>query len=58
MGRTDVVKIRKSQDGMQINAAVVLVDGIGFIPQVSAGLPDPGQDILNGWFSHVINSPR
>jgi hypothetical protein len=42
MGRTDVVKIRKSQDGMQINAAVVLVDGIGFIPQVSAGLPDPG----------------
>jgi hypothetical protein len=41
MRRTDVIKIGKSQDGMQVDPAVVLVDGVGLVPQVSAGLLDP-----------------
>jgi hypothetical protein len=42
MGCTDVIKIGKSQDSMQVDSAVVLVDGVGLDPQVSAGLLDPG----------------
>jgi hypothetical protein len=40
MGRTNVIKIGKSQDGMQVDSAVVFVDGVGLHPQVSAGLLD------------------
>jgi hypothetical protein len=42
MGCTDVVKIGKGQDGMQVDPAVVLMDRIGLDPQISAGLLDPG----------------
>jgi hypothetical protein len=42
MGRTNIIKIGKSQDGFQVDSAVVFVDGVGFDPQVSARLLDPG----------------
>jgi hypothetical protein len=42
MGRTNVIQIGKRQDGVQVDSAVVFVNGVGLDSQVSAGLLDPG----------------